>query len=454
MELTSRLMANKHTPEVQCKPGRHQFDCTSCMKGDGVCDCGCFNEFSGWDYGDCDTDSSVENAVNALAEDVKTFIDNREPGRRLQDLDMTLLEIPPVLKCTKDDAGIHCSLKLEIASFRLVEIEVHVLLKFPEKIGLQAYVNVGPLDRLLTLELIFGFGNRFCLSDASLMPSVPLLDNFVDSMPTCPGVATTFHEGLNENAADLACSLPDKYDDVKEVRKVTGSRLSKGKAGTKMLYSWLADIDLCGEVATRTCEKYGVCDEGNFQTDQWLKAGIRVVLEVEAVVGLINEQVALEVACTESAAYRGSQISYPGPCYKVAVRTIETDVFEIVSSGACADAGLNPINDAATCDKAASKIGTYNGVTLETTSGVSNNVPRPEGCYVSASTGTLWLSVNVTNVGQGTLGTRHQVCKGNDTTVVENGDTRDPVIAQASTLLPLIAFLVTSFHACWQWSAV
>ncbi|CEM40079.1 unnamed protein product [Vitrella brassicaformis CCMP3155] len=44
------------------------YQCTPCMQGDGICDCGCFLSIFGWDHGDCLPPGSMEGALRYINE--------------------------------------------------------------------------------------------------------------------------------------------------------------------------------------------------------------------------------------------------------------------------------------------------------------------------------------------------------------------------------------------------
>ena len=71
-----------------------------------------------------------------------------------------------------------------------------------------------------------------------------------------------------------------------------------------------------------------------------------------------------------------------------------------ITSGTCADVGMAPITEQNECNTAAAAIGN-----TDTSSTVTFDSPRPEGCY---DNGNLWLATNAANIGRGAL-THHQL---------------------------------------------
>ena len=67
----------------------------------------------------------------------------------------------------------------------------------------------------------------------------------------------------------------------------------------------------------------------------------------------------------------------------------------IISSGTCADAGMDPITTSSTCEAAAAALGLS-----DKTAGTSAGTPQPEGCYWWLGK-SLQFSTNSANKGKG-----------------------------------------------------
>jgi hypothetical protein len=72
----------------------------------------------------------------------------------------------------------------------------------------------------------------------------------------------------------------------------------------------------------------------------------------------------------------------------------------------CADAGMAAIASVEDCDRAAEVLDAD-----DTEARTTGNRNRPEGCYISRGSGSLWFATNKDNKGNGGSGSRHQVCK-------------------------------------------
>jgi len=79
-----------------------------------------------------------------------------------------------------------------------------------------------------------------------------------------------------------------------------------------------------------------------------------------------------------------------------------------IAAGSCGNVSMQPINDVATCEKAASSLGL-----ADTSVGQTNDVKRPEGCYYGNNE-VLWMGINPHSKGNGaeTSGatTRDPIC--------------------------------------------
>ena len=108
-----------------------------------------------------------------------------------------------------------------------------------------------------------------------------------------------------------------------------------------------------------------------------------------------------------------------------------TGSYQVIRSGTCASAGLDPIALSSTCEDAATAL-----KLSDTTATENNDTPRPEGCYLFEGLGAgdtrvnLVLNTNSANKGKGAetsdgVQGRHPVCA-----------RRTPTTPQAPTLAP------------------
>jgi hypothetical protein len=63
-----------------------------------------------------------------------------------------------------------------------------------------------------------------------------------------------------------------------------------------------------------------------------------------------------------------------------------------------------PIKTVNECNQAAAEIGE-----ADTSADITENVPRPEGCY--GLNGEIWLATNDANIGNGGDGSRFPICR-------------------------------------------
>ena len=79
--------------------------------------------------------------------------------------------------------------------------------------------------------------------------------------------------------------------------------------------------------------------------------------------------------------------------------------YPTLAKGTCASQGWVPITTLAGCNTAAAYFDTTNQAAKST--GASS---RPEGCYITASSGSVWFATSTANAGNGGTAARHQVC--------------------------------------------
>eukprot|EP00808_Paulinella_micropora_P021612 g4278.t1 len=312
-------------PDLPCKKGTYEYECNPCMKGNSICDCGCFNEISGWDWGDCDSNNTVKEAVNAMLTEIDNYmlpdstIDNPEAQTLFQ---LPLKATNPLISC-KMDKGIHCLLRIKLGPLRLVEVEAHAYLDFPEVIGIQAYVSLGPLDRLLAIDLTFGLNaEELCASSLSLAPTIPILENLTDSLPSCSESFQTVSGIPYDAAGQAVCNFPyDNYKGPNKDKKKTGNQKKNLNKRLKSIYNWLADLDICASAEGLNCSKYKISYDKVKATgmpqDQWLNAQVVLTLKAELLFGVLKKEVPTVVACAHSQYLPGGKKTYMGPCYSV-----------------------------------------------------------------------------------------------------------------------------------------
>ena len=94
--------------------------------------------------------------------------------------------------------------------------------------------------------------------------------------------------------------------------------------------------------------------------------------------------------------------------YNIFIRIFhkKTGPYRKFFSGSCTFPGWEPITNIDECNVAAQDIGN-----MDTTATITENSPRPEGCY---DNGNLWLAINPMNKGNGADSTRHPICKPTD----------------------------------------
>ena len=80
--------------------------------------------------------------------------------------------------------------------------------------------------------------------------------------------------------------------------------------------------------------------------------------------------------------------------------------YKKIFTGSCSSNGMQVITSIQECNVAAQEIGN-----TDTAATITENSPRPEGCY---DNGNLWFAINPMNKGNGADSTRHPICKSTD----------------------------------------